>query len=91
MAAEVMKNAGLNAYTYRGAHRQSLEMAIGSRMMTSLSRLMRLQRPRPLDWYFHWSRSCSANGVIRTYVRVSGASTEGLSRLNVHLNEHYRF
>jgi hypothetical protein len=27
MAAEIMKNAGLNAYTYRGAHGQSLEMA----------------------------------------------------------------
>ena len=27
MAAEIMKNAGLDAYSYRGAHGQSLEMA----------------------------------------------------------------
>jgi hypothetical protein len=27
MAAELMKNTGLNAYAYRGAHGQSLEMA----------------------------------------------------------------
>jgi hypothetical protein len=27
MAAELMKNAGLNAYAYRGGHDQSMEMA----------------------------------------------------------------